>query len=198
MQEELRNIPHSDHVVRDQYLDFIAGDSFRNTLLCHKDVELRRSIDPQSIRLSSPTAHSDRLRSIRRACGRVRWSSSPSPGRRSRPTTLDQSGSRESRRELAAGRRVPRDPAKGAEPSRRDGDKIKNNIDEETAAAANAFFRMYSAGHIELHLYPPRLTTNISERRAGASGAQQAETGSLLTSLRHGGVLIEDQITRSF
>ena len=67
------------------------------------------------------------------------------------------------------------------------------------AAAANAFFRMYSAGHIELHLYPPRLTTNISERpQASLLARKQAETGSLLTSLRHGGVLIEDQITRSF
>jgi methyltransferase-like protein/protein-L-isoaspartate O-methyltransferase len=200
VQEELRNIPESDLVARDQYLDFIAGDSFRNTLLCHKHVELRRSIDPRSIRdyhLASSL----------------------------RPTSLEPEGLRDGPMEFKSesGQMLATDhhltkaalvilgeswPQAVAFPevlqkalSRlgADGDKIKNNIDEEMAAAENAFFRMFSAGHIELHLYPPRLITNISERpRASLLARKQAETGSLLTSLRHGGVLIDDEMTRKF
>lgn len=54
--ETLREI--SDNVIAlDQYLDFIKGRRFRQTLLCRKDLEIKRQPDPQilrEIRIASP------------------------------------------------------------------------------------------------------------------------------------------------
>lgn len=50
VREVIERIPADDVVTREQYQDFIDGNGFRRTLLCHAEVALRRDIDPLSIR----------------------------------------------------------------------------------------------------------------------------------------------------
>src|SRR5438105_9016961 len=51
----LDQLGQEDMLAREQYLDFLKGRSFRQTLLCHHEVELARRIDPdrKSTRLNS-------------------------------------------------------------------------------------------------------------------------------------------------
>jgi SAM-dependent methyltransferase len=200
VEEELRNVPDSELVVRDQYLDFIAGDSFRNTLLCHRDVELRRSIDPQSIRdyhlASSLKPTSPGPDGLWAGIMEFKTESGQMLATDHRLTKAALLSLGESWPQAVSFPNVVRN---ALDRLGSDIGPIDNNLEEEIAASADAFFRMFSAGLVELHLYPPQLTTNLSERpRASLLARKQAETGSLLTSLRHGGVVIEDEITRSF
>ena len=76
---------------------------------------------------------------------------------------------------------------------------IRTNLDEEVDGLATLLFRAFSVGEVELHLYPPKLVTTISERpQASLLSRKQAERGALLTSLRHGAVVMEDEIVRNF
>jgi hypothetical protein len=73
-----------------------------------------------------------------------------------------------------------------------------DNLDEETGALAAGLFRAFAAGHVQLHLYPPPLTTTISERpRASLLARHEAAADSFLTSLRHIAVVIEDPEIRA-
>jgi SAM-dependent methyltransferase len=47
--ETLSAIPETEIVAREQYLDFVRGNSFRKTLLCHHGVELSKQIGPHSM-----------------------------------------------------------------------------------------------------------------------------------------------------
>lgn len=46
----LRQIPAEDWATREQYLDFVKGRMFRETLLCHYEVKLRRPVETGRIR----------------------------------------------------------------------------------------------------------------------------------------------------
>ena len=198
--EEFRHIPDSELVVRDQYLDFVAGDGFRNTLLCHGEVELRRSIDQQCIR-AYHLASSLKPTSPDSECLLAGTTEFKSESGRMLATDhrLTKAALLSLGESWPQAMSFPAVLQKALDRLGADMDQINCELDEQIAATAEAFFRMFSAGHIELHLYPPRLTTNISERpKASRLARKQAETGSLVTSLRHGGVLIDDEITRSF
>src|SRR5262249_34306065 len=41
----LTQIPETEWVAREQYLDFVQGRMFRETLLCHQEVKLERPLD---------------------------------------------------------------------------------------------------------------------------------------------------------
>jgi hypothetical protein len=79
------------------------------------------------------------------------------------------------------------------------GDSIRTNLDEEVDELRNLFFSAIRGGLVELHLFPPRLTTVLSERpRASRLARQEAETSTLVTNLRHGTVKLEDPAVRRF
>ncbi|MBV9209817.1 MAG: methyltransferase regulatory domain-containing protein, partial [Acidobacteria bacterium] len=48
--KEALKIMSSDIIAREQYLDFVRCRRFRQTLLCHKDVQLNRQIKPERLR----------------------------------------------------------------------------------------------------------------------------------------------------
>ena len=50
VRDVIERISLDDIVTREQYQDFIDGNGFRRTLLCHADVALKRDIDPKAIR----------------------------------------------------------------------------------------------------------------------------------------------------
>jgi hypothetical protein len=55
------------------------------------------------------------------------------------------------------------------------------------------------AGHLDLHLCPPPLTSHVSERpEVSRLARKQAETAAVVTNLQHGVVGLEDPIVLSF
>ena len=76
---------------------------------------------------------------------------------------------------------------------------IKANLDEEMDALTDLFFRAFSVGQFELHLFPPHLTTTIAERpRASPLARCQAESTLAVTNLRHRSVSMKDETVRRF
>lgn len=195
----LERIPPHDLAMREQYLDFITGRGFRQTLLCHSEVMLNRSLDPACIKNYQLAAAS--------APESGAGDASPTA-----PTELSAQGgylSTDHPLSVAAllhlGKIWPRatpfgallqdvvtDLADTAAPDRQ-------NLESEVQALTTVLFQAFVARQINLHLYPPRLTTEISDRpMASLLARHQAKTDSHITNLCHGTVSLEDEAVRKF
>jgi SAM-dependent methyltransferase len=193
----LAQIP--DAVAREQYLDFIIGCGFHKTLFCHRDVALRRTIEPQCVKDYHVAAGLKATEDIDpAAAGVVEFKTE-------RGDTLSTDHKLSKAALLHLGQSWP---GAVAFPDLLDNallrlgpeaERVRQDLDEEVDGLATLLFRAFSVGEIELHLYPPQLVTTISERpKASLLSRKQAERGALLTSLRHGAVVMEDEIVRSF
>jgi protein-lysine methyltransferase-like protein len=77
------------------------------------------------------------------------------------------------------------------------GDTVRENLDEQLESLNEILLRSFCAGVIDVDAFPPRLTASISERpEASLLARKQAETGPLLTNLRHCTVVLDDPITQ--
>jgi SAM-dependent methyltransferase len=195
--QTLAQIP--DAVAREQYLDFIIGCGFHKTLFCHSDIALRRTFEPRCVKEYHLAAGLTPAGEIDPAAsGVVEF-------RTERGDTLNTDHKLSKAALLHLGQSWPRAVAfpeladnalarLGPEAAR-----IRENLDEEIDALTTLLFRAFSVGEIELHLFPPKLVTTISERpQASLLARKQAERGALLTNLRHGAVMMEDEIVRNF
>jgi SAM-dependent methyltransferase len=193
----LAQIP--DFVAREQYLDFIIGCGFHKTLFCHGDVALRRTIEPQCVKDYHVAAGLNAPAEIDPAAtGVVEFKTE-------RGDTLSTDHKLSKAALLHLGQSWPRAVAFADlvdHALRRLGpeaEPIRANLDEEVDGLATLLFRAFSVGEIELNLHPPKLVTTISERpQASLLSRKQAARGSLLTNLRHGAVVMEDEIVRNF
>jgi hypothetical protein len=171
-----------DVIRREQYLDFIKGRMFRQTLLCRAELELDRSPEPlivQRLAVSSPAQPAgppDRK-------GRVTFEG---------PTgsTLTTDHPLVSRALERVGRSWP-----GAIWVH---DLIPDDASEaDGMAVCGALLRCYAANLVQLHATPPPLTTSVSERpEANPLARHQARSGHLVTNLRHTSVRLEDDLGR--
>jgi SAM-dependent methyltransferase len=171
-----------DVIRREQYLDFIKGRMFRQTLLCRAELELDRSPQPlivEDLAASSPTQPSG------------------PPDRKGRLTFEGPTGSKlttdhplVSRALEHVGRSWP-----GAVWVR---DLIPEDATEaDRMAVCGAVLRCYAANLLQLHAMPPPLTTSVSERpEASPLARHQARSGQLVTNLRHASVRLEDDLGR--
>jgi SAM-dependent methyltransferase len=171
-----------DPIRREQYLDFLTGRMFRQTLLCRAELTLDRNPRPlvlEGLAVSSPA---------RRTGG---------PDRDGRVTF-----------EGPAGSRLTTDHAPVVRALERVGrswpaavwvrDLITGDADEaDRAAICGALLRSYAGNLVQLHVAPPSLTTSIAERpEASPIARHQALSGPLVTNLRHTSVRIEDDLGR--
>jgi methyltransferase-like protein/ubiquinone/menaquinone biosynthesis C-methylase UbiE len=187
-----------DIVARHQYQDFIEGHGFRRTLLCHHELALQRSVDPQCVkryRLST---------SARPVTADV---DPAAPGIASFSTQTGATISTDHQLSKAAilhlGDCWPQcvgfpELLQGA--LRRLGAAASElRLDEEEARLAGLLFRAASGGHVGLHLSPPPLTVTVSERpEASLLARKQALAGPVVTNQQHRTVLLEHEIVRHF
>jgi SAM-dependent methyltransferase len=171
-----------DVIRREQYLDFIKGRMFRQTLLCRAELEVDRSPQPlvvEDLAVSSPTQPAG------------------PPDRKGRVTFEGPTGSTlTTDHPLVSGavERVGRSWP-GAIWVR---DLIPENANEaDRAAVCGALLRCYAANLVQMHASPPPLTTSVSERPDVSPLARhQARSGQLVTNLRHASVRLEDDLGR--
>ena len=195
----IKQIPAEAFVEREQYLDFFVGRGFRETLLCHGEIKLRRDITQDCVRNYHVAAMVEAPGEIDPAApGVVAFKT----GRTSTIST-DHCLSKAALLEIGAAwpgavgfdQLVERGLARLGERA----DPVRANLAEEVDALATVLFRAFCYDHLSLHLYPPQLTIAVSERpQASLLARREAEAGRLVTNLRHGLVSLEDPVVRRF
>jgi SAM-dependent methyltransferase len=181
---------------REQYLDFFASRMFRQTLLCRADIELQREIGPDCVRrhyLAGFFAAQDGAIDPN-ADGQVKFKNA-----RGVALASDHALTKAAVLELGARwpQSVPFDKLLTAAKARLG--EAAGQSETDIARLLAALFRAYSTEQLEMHLYPPRLTTTVGERpQASVIARRLAATGAVITNLRHARVKIEDPVSRRF
>jgi len=152
----------NDVIAMEQYMDFVRNRYFRQTLLCHRDIKLVRNINAAIVKqlhvLSAyrpasehPDLFSDKPEKFTSLDGRL-------------TITLEQPLSKIVWQRLSA--LYPQtigfaELTDYANETLKVEDKAHRNNNE--SALANAFMRAYAKNLVQFYLYPPQLTTEISD-----------------------------------
>ncbi len=178
--ELLAGVP--DPLVQEQYLDFLKGRMFRQTLLCGAGHALDRSPRPQllmGLGVSSPARPTqdragDGRTTIEGPSGATLTTSHPLVVQ-----ALERIGA-----SWPGGVWV--------------GDLLPDGVeDADRHALCDALLRCYAANLVHLHVRLPVLTTSVSERpEASPLARQQARAGPVVANLRHEVVRVEDELGR--
>jgi SAM-dependent methyltransferase len=170
-----------DVVRREQYLDFVKGRMFRQTLLCRAELEVDRSPEPlvvEDLAVSSPA----------RATGPAEGGRVTFEGPTGATMTTDHPLVSDALERV--GRSWP-----AAIPVR---ELIPEDANEaDRVAVCDAILRCYAGNLVQLHVAPLPLTTSVSERPdASPLARHQARSGQFVTNLRHTTVRLEDDLGR--
>ena len=195
----ISQIPETDAVGREQYLDFIKGCSFRATLLCHQEVSLRRQMEPASIARyhlianTVPAAAGFDLNAAEIARFKTADGGTIATDHKLSKAALVHLGTvwpqAVAFRDLVERARSLIGAAAGA----------TGDGQADVEALEKILFSMACAGPVTLSLCPPRLTTVVSERpEASLLARRQGAEGPMLTNLRHIAVVMEDEQVRRF
>jgi SAM-dependent methyltransferase len=172
----------ADPLVQEQYLDFLKGRMFRQTLLCRAEHPLDRSPRPRlvmGLAVSSPARPSgasaqDGRTTIEGPAGATLTTAHPLVVQ-----ALERVGA-----SWPAGVWVR--------------DLLPDGIaEDDREGICDALLRCYAANLVHLHVGLPMLTTSVGERpEASPLARQQARAGSVVTNLRHEVVRVEDELGR--
>ncbi|WP_315832416.1 class I SAM-dependent methyltransferase [Bradyrhizobium prioriisuperbiae] len=194
----LQQFPDTEFVARDQYQDFIDGNGFRRTLLCHDNIALDRGIDrnfvtrfhllsnatpvsadfcltdmsPMEFKTyddTSLTVSKPILKAAHRCLGKA-W-----------PRALSFA-------ELLAGAR----DLLGSGPN-------SGRADDDEQTLIGAMYILACSGEVTFLRWPPFVVREVSDRpQASLLARKQAESGTLLTNVLHQAVRLADDRARYF
>jgi hypothetical protein len=185
LQQQLQHDAAGDPIAREQILDFLRLRMFRETLLCHREVNIARDMPVsqfRKLRFSSPTV------------------SSPGESEGSRKFTLPGGISIETSH---AGVVTAMEQLIAAWPRTLGFDQIEpalaaNGLSLE-AAGASTLLRLAISRMAELHTWSPPVALEIGERpRATATSRQEARRQPFATTLLHSTMQLEDAVARTF
>lgn len=199
--EALGDLGKHDIIAKEQYLDFLRGRAFRQTLLCHQGVPLDRARNPDrvvSLSVASPVQanapapdiHSVSAEEFRGVKGGVMTTNHP----------VSKAAL------LALGEQWPRAihfPALLAQARSRIGRDAGNtgaapDHDEDARVLADVVIGAYAAGLVELHVQPPPFALHVSPKPLASPLARlQLRDGPIVTTLRHTSVHIDDRRARA-
>ena len=194
----LERFPDSEFLARDQYQDFIDGNGFRRTLLCHDSVALQRQVPLDFVTrfyLSStaaPVADDFCLTDM-----------SPMDFKTQDGSTLTVSNPLLKAAYLALGKAWPGALAFSEllEQSRA---LLGSQADVEDAGQdvntlTEAMYVLACSGEVSFRLWRPFLVKTIGDRpEASLLARKQAESGTLVTNLLHEAVRLQDDKARYF
>jgi methyltransferase-like protein/trans-aconitate methyltransferase len=174
-----------DLIVKEQYLDFLKGRRFRQTLLCHAEVALDRDLDAArfmqfyvACQARPATPESDEFRTDQG----VTLTTNHPLARAALCELSEVWPAALAFREMAARAqaRAQRDLAP-----------------EDLTFLGNLAWRGYSSGAIRLSVHPPAFATEVSARPVASPLARlQSRSGQVVTNLLQGSVRLEDDLTR--
>ncbi|HVV94726.1 MAG TPA: class I SAM-dependent methyltransferase [Hyphomicrobiales bacterium] len=194
----VERIPAEDFVAREQYLDFLVGRGFRESLLCHAEVRLDRGVGPAAVRRCWIAGMAEVDRGVDPAAEGVatfRFGKGATLATDHRPSKmallrLAEAWPAAIRFDELAAHALDGLAARGI---------LFADRAEQIEALATTLFRAFCREEVELHVAPPRLVATVGERPCVSLLARrEAEAGPLVTTLRHGVVALEDETVRRF
>jgi methyltransferase-like protein len=188
VRKQLELIAANDYVRKEQLLDYLNCRSFRRTLLCRRDVTLRRKVGPDDLSRfhlamnahPAPTEPELAARGVQRFSGPKRLSlATDHPLAKVVLSRLGQ---------IWPGAIAWNDLLK----------EVTLMPDAEaTAVLANVLWEAYCSGMLELYLRPPRFATEVHDRPKASSLARwQARRGTMITNLCHKNIEIKGALER--
>ena len=192
--KQLQTLAEQSVITKEQYLDFLEGSSFRQSLLCHHEVEINRSLGTDSIKefyLSSPaqrTSDQD-LGSTEREEFQAHKDASLTtdfPLAKAALFHLGEIYPRAIRFDELVLRAFQL-----LDSSKQDADQAQQ--------LAELILKAYGVGLVEFHLHLPRLAIVPGERPLASPLARlQAQQGAITTTLLGNNVRIDDFLGRQF
>jgi methyltransferase-like protein/trans-aconitate methyltransferase len=201
-----------NRVVREQYLDFIEGRSFRRTLLCRPDRQLDRELNPERIsnlfvaadvaavkpgaNMAMAGSEDFQRGEIVIATGQPMLKSALTYLGNAWPRRVPFSELLDRAREMVL--RSAAHPAGGTGSDHGSAQKSGDQTVETGGRHLAAFLlRCYALGFVDLHSYPSNIVTDISERPMASPLARwQICQGQAVSTLRHVPLKIEDALGR--
>ena len=196
--EKVRAFSGGDDLAREQYMDFLKLRNFRQSLLCHAEVKIDRTL--RSERVTQMFAAADAR------------PASPEPDLRSTSAlqfNYPNGGSMSTNHPLAKaamthlGSVWPQalpfsDLLRTARSlSQRDTSDGEATREEDSNWLSDMVIRLYAANFLELYLQAPAFVMKLSERPvASALARAQVQHASTVTNLRHASIEIEDEAAR--
>ncbi len=198
--ETLAGIGREDPLAREQYLDFIKNRAFRQTLLCHAEIDLMPTPDP------------DRIKTCHFSTGYRPAPGEPSnmvPGKEARfihPTHADIKTNHPSAKAVITllARQWPARPgfsdvlvgARQLLKSAGGAASIASSLDE--AGLTAVLMSLYDIGGVQVHAMPAPLVITPGPRPTVSGLARlQAGQGAMLTALNHMTVELRDDMARA-
>ncbi len=193
---QLQEFAEEDVVAKEQYSDFLCGRSFRQTLLCHHEVLLDRSINPEHIRRfhissqarpvsAAPDLTSEAIEEFHGPKESVLATSFPLA-----KATMAYLG--EIYPASAHFDQILDEACLRAEMGKGRGDF---DSDEKAKALAEVILKSYGAGIVQMHLHLPKFAIAVSEKPLASPLARfQARQGKLVTNLFHANIKLEDDL----
>ncbi len=186
-----------EHLIqKEQYLDFLKGRSFRQTLLCREGLKLTRRVQPE------------RLRSFYLASSAQPISPQPDlrhqvieefRGPKGAKLQTDYPLAKAALIHLGEvfPRRLRFEQLLAAARARLGLSTLEAVFDEEARTLAEILLAAYQSGLVQLHLHVPPLVAEVSQRPLASPLARwQASRGKVVTNLLHSSVELEDEMSR--
>ncbi|HKR11875.1 MAG TPA: class I SAM-dependent methyltransferase [Pyrinomonadaceae bacterium] len=195
--EQMKALAETDILAKEQYMDFLEGRSFRQSLLCHYEIKLERSIPPARIDKFYFKAEVRALSAL----------PDLSPG-----AVEEFQGKKESSiaTDLPLGKATLLHLGKIYPRSVRFNELLvevagmlaasghEAALDEEsTKALVSLLLKAHGAGVLEMHLFEPKFASTPGDRPLAYPLARlQAGEGPIITTLLHNNVRLEDDLGR--
>lgn len=181
-----------DVLTREQYLDFLKGRLFRQTLLCSAESRLNRSPQPEllmNFSVASPARPATPDPDLSHG-GPVEFLGPKGASLRSDHWLVKAAFVR-------IGESWPR-ALPVAELVEDPGAAVAGPPDAgDVRALCDALLRSYAGNLVQLHLYPPSFALEAGQRPTASPLARlQASSGPVVTNLRHASVRLEDELGR--
>jgi methyltransferase-like protein len=197
--ERLSAIPETEAVTREQYIDFVDGRAFRETLFCHAEVKLERRIDPRRVMQLQLATSAAADRDIDPAAPGVVTFKTENGSTLSTDHRLSKAVITVLGRCWPQAMNFRKAVSAALAELGANGESIKANLVEETEALAGLVYRAFAAGQFQLRFSPDSVTTTLSERpKSSALARRQAEIGLVATNLLHRSVSMKDETVREF
>jgi hypothetical protein len=193
--EQMSALAEDDVLAKEQYMDFLVGRSFRQSLLCHHEIGLDRNIAAARVDRFYLKAEVQALSANPNLSpGTVEEFQCKKEGRVATDLPLGKAAL------LHLGKIYPcsvRFDELVVEARR---NLVANGVaafDEDEPALANLLLKAYSAGVVELHMFAPKFAATPGDRPlAYPLARQQALAGSIITTLFHNNIKLEDDLGR--
>jgi methyltransferase-like protein/2-polyprenyl-3-methyl-5-hydroxy-6-metoxy-1,4-benzoquinol methylase len=196
MAETLRQMASRQVILKEQYADFLKCRKFRQTLLCHHNVQLDRTLPPE--RLTSfyiassaqpiatyPDIHSSAIEEFRSIKGQTLATNHPLV--KAAMLCLGDIWPRSLRfDELLAQART----RLGLKPRDREMRSV-----QEALILGDVLLQAYGKNLVELHVHAPEFVTEVSDRPVASPLARlQIQHDAMVTNLCHGCVRVDDML----